>query len=61
MGRPSIKVESLHGYTVNELLDIQNKTESKFARALISAVMMRYNNIPTDTIVDVLCKVELWS
>lgn len=56
MGIPSIKIESLHRYTINDLLDIQNKSKSKFVRALISAVIMRYNGVSTDTIVNILCK-----
>jgi len=33
-----VEVKTLHGYTVNELNEIINLTDSKYSRSLLSAV-----------------------
>ncbi len=38
-----VEVETLHGYTINELNKIINASPSKYTRALLSTVIMRYN------------------
>lgn len=42
MGRPSIQVETLHGYTIEELIDLKNTTESHYTRMALTAITMRY-------------------
>jgi transposase len=42
MGRPSIQVATLHGYTVDELIDLKNTTESTYTMLALTAITMRY-------------------
>lgn len=56
MGRKNIKVESLYGLTVEDLNKISNASKSNYTKTLIQAVIMRYNEIPTMTIVKTLSK-----
>lgn len=43
MGRPSIQVETLHGYTIEELIDIKNTTECHYLRLALTAITMRHS------------------
>lgn len=51
-----VEVETLHGYTTNELNEIVNRSKSKYTRSLLSAVIMRYNRIHTNDIMKTLCR-----
>lgn len=51
-----VEVKTLHGYTISELNEIINSTDSKFSRSLLSAVIMRYNGIHTNDIMKTLCR-----
>lgn len=42
MGRPAIQVSTLHGYTIEELIDLKNSTDSKYTRLSLTAITMRY-------------------
>lgn len=42
MGRPSIPVQTLHDYTIEELINLKNTTNSKYTRLALTAITMRY-------------------
>lgn len=42
MGIPSLQVTTLHGYTIEELIDLKNSTNSKYSRLSLTAITMRY-------------------
>ncbi len=42
MGRKSKQISTLHGYTLDELIDIKNNNSSKYVRSLLTTVIMRY-------------------
>lgn len=56
MGRKNIEVNTLYGLTVEDLNKISNNSKSNFTKTLIQAVIMRYNGIPTATIMKTLSK-----
>jgi len=41
MGRPTIGIETLHGNTIEELVDRKNNTSSKFERMVLTIITMR--------------------
>lgn len=43
MGRPTIQVTTLHGYTIKELIDLKNTADSKYTRLVLDIVTMKYN------------------
>lgn len=42
MGRKSIKVTTLHGYKIEELIELKNSIDSKYSRVVLTAVTMKY-------------------
>lgn len=42
MGRKSFVITSLHGYTIKELVDLKNSTNSNYSRLVLTVVTMRY-------------------
>lgn len=42
MGRKSLEVNSLHGYKIEDLINLKNTTESKYARLVLTIITMRY-------------------
>lgn len=53
MGRPSIQVTTLHGYTFEELINLKNTTESKYTRLALTAITMRYKGYSNAQIIEV--------
>lgn len=51
MGRPTIQVQTLHGYTIEELIDLKNTTESTYTRLALTAITMRYCGHSNDEII----------
>lgn len=56
MGRKNTKIESLYGLSIKDLNKIANESKSSYTRGLIQAVILRYNDVPTSTIVKTLGK-----
>lgn len=42
MGRKSIKVTTLHGYKIEELVEVKNSINSKYSRVILTAITMKY-------------------
>ena len=42
MGRKSLGIETLHGYTIEDLVELKNSTNSKYSRLVLTVVTMRY-------------------
>jgi len=42
MGRKSLEIGSLHGYKIEELVELKNTTNSKFTRLVLAVITMRY-------------------
>lgn len=51
MGRPSIPVQTLHGYTIEELINMKNSTKSQYTRLALTAITMRYCRYSNDEII----------
>lgn len=43
MGRPTIELEGLKGYKLDELIKLKNTLESKYSRLVLTAVTMKYS------------------
>lgn len=43
MGRKSLAVSTLHGHTIEQLIEMKNNHESSYARTILSAIIMRYS------------------
>lgn len=56
MARQLIEVKTLHGYTIEQLNDIEKKLKSNYSKSLIRAVIMRYQGIHTSDIARILSK-----
>ncbi|MBU5425336.1 winged helix-turn-helix domain-containing protein [Tissierella pigra] len=56
MGRKAVEVKTLHGYTIEQLKDIREKTDDNFKKEIILAIMMRYQGIKSETIENILGK-----
>lgn len=56
MGRKAVEVKTLHGYTINQLKDIREKTDNDFTKEVILAIIMRYNGIKSEEIEKILGK-----
>lgn len=54
MGRKMVEVETLHGYTLEELLELRSSLKSGYSITVLFAITMRYQNIHTDEIVKIL-------
>lgn len=54
MGRKMVEVKTLHGYTVEELLEMKNTLKNSYSYTALLAITMRYQNIHTDDIVKIL-------
>lgn len=50
MGRKAKTVSTLHGYTLEELIDIKNTHSSKYVRRLACTVILRYQGYPPEDI-----------
>lgn len=69
MPKKSIDVTTLHGYTIEELLIMKDSHDSSYARNILLAVIMRYQNFKSTEIVKVLGKsyttvlkyIKLWN
>lgn len=53
MGRTTIQVTTLHGYTIEDLIDLKNNTESKHSRLVLTTIIMRYNGYSNTEITEV--------
>jgi transposase len=42
MGRKQLEITSLHGLKIEELIDLKNNTNSKYARLVLTTITMRY-------------------
>jgi transposase len=42
MGRKALAVSTLHGYTIEELVNLKNGDSSDYAKIILSAIIMRY-------------------
>lgn len=51
MGRPMLQVNTLHGYKLEELIELQNKTKSSYTRIALQAITMRYRGFSNDEII----------
>ncbi len=51
MGRPVIQVSTLHEYRLEELIELQNTTESIYTRAALQAITMRYRGYSNNEII----------
>lgn len=56
MGRKNTQINTLYGFTIEDLNKIASNSKSNYTRFMIQAVIMRYNGIPTSTIVKTLSK-----
>lgn len=54
MGRRMVKVETLHGYTLEELLKLKSSLKSSYSLNVLFAVTMRYRDIHIDDIIKTL-------
>ncbi|WP_432402250.1 hypothetical protein [Wukongibacter sp. M2B1] len=69
MARPKIQVDKLHGYTIEELIELKNTTDSKFAMTVLTTVIMRYkgfsnaqiNEVTGLSIPTVITHVKRWN
>lgn len=52
MGRLSIQVTTLHEYTLEELINLKNTTESKYTRLALTAITMRYSGYSNTQIIE---------
>jgi len=61
MGRPALQVTTLHGYTIEELIDLKNSTDSKYSRLSLTAITMRYCGYSNAQIIEAtgLCNVAI--
>lgn len=42
MGRKSIEITTLHGYKIEELIQLKNSLDSKYSRIVLTAITMKY-------------------
>jgi len=56
MGRKAVEVKTLHGYTIEQLKDIREKTDDGFKKEIILIIIMRYNGIQSEDIENILGK-----
>ncbi|SHK41249.1 helix-turn-helix domain-containing protein [Paramaledivibacter caminithermalis] len=63
MGRPKIQIDKLHGYTIEELIELRNTADSKFAIRVLTTVIMRYRGFSNEQINEVtgLCSATIIS
>ena len=54
MGRKMVEVETLHGYTIDGLLEMKNTLKSPYSYTVLLTITMRYQNIHTDEISRIL-------
>jgi len=52
MGRKSFAITSLHGYTIKELVDLKNNTNSNYSRLVLTVVTMRYQGHCNNDIIE---------
>lgn len=50
MGRPATKIETLHGFKIEELIKLKNDTKSKYMRLVLTAITMRYREFSNEEI-----------
>lgn len=43
MPRPTLQISSLHGHTIEELVDLRNNTSSKYSRLVLTVIIMKYH------------------
>lgn len=51
MGRKSLKIESLYGYKIKDLVDLKNTVLSKYSRLVLTVITMRYQGYSNKDIV----------
>lgn len=56
MGRKFVEVNTLHGFTIDQLRKMSQETKSSYSRNVLLAVIMRFQGISTDEIMSVLGK-----
>lgn len=56
MGRKCIQIKKLHGYTIKELQNKTNQTDSEYTRNLLLTVIMRYKALNAEVVMDTLGK-----
>lgn len=52
MGRKAIEVATLHGYTLEDLVALRNTHESKYARIILTVIIMKYNKSSNQDIIE---------
>jgi transposase len=53
MGKPAMQVTTLHDCTIEELIKLQNESQSKYTRLILSIVIMRYKGYLNSQIIEV--------
>ena len=56
MARKCVEVKTLHGYTIENLNEIEKKLKSDYSKSLIRAVIMRYQGIHTSVVAKTIGK-----
>ena len=56
MARKCVEVKTLHGYTIEKLIDLEKKVKSDYLKSLIRAVIMRYKGIHTSVVAKTIGK-----
>lgn len=56
MGRKMVSVETLHGYTIDELIELKNSYKDIYGYTLLSIVINRYQGIRTDELTKIYNK-----
>jgi transposase len=51
MGRRMIQVSTLHGYKLEDLIELHNTTESTYTRLALQAVTLRYRGYSNDEVI----------
>lgn len=56
MGRKLLEVTTLHGFTIDELIELEESHQKKSIKSLIRTIIMRYQGIHTEEIQHILGK-----
>ncbi|KOF55641.1 hypothetical protein AGR56_17410 [Clostridium sp. DMHC 10] len=48
MSRKMVSVENLHGYTMDELIELKNKYKDVYSYTMLSVVINRYQGLTTN-------------
>lgn len=53
MSRPTLKIITLHGHSLEELITIKNTTDCKYTRLALAVITMKYQGFSNAQIIDV--------